>query len=104
MWLTLLLLAASNAQQTCTTGVTIKALDPSIASKGFIARVIATNLTTPRGIAFDKEGNLLVVERTKGITSLQIKEEGSCITGVTKKTVITDPTVGDMINSAINKY
>jgi hypothetical protein len=97
--LILLFATASNAQQKCTSSLAISPIDSSIVSKGFTARVIASNLTTPRGIAFDKEGNLLVVEKTKGITALQIKEEGNCITAVTKKTVITDPTVGGLIKN-----
>jgi hypothetical protein len=43
---------------------------------------------------------LLVVERTKGITALEFKEEGNCITGVTKKTVVTDPTVSNAVRHA----
>jgi 6-phosphogluconolactonase (cycloisomerase 2 family) len=100
VWLTFLYATASNAQKTCASGVSISAIDPFIVSKGFTARVIASGLTTPRGIAFDKQGNLLVVEKTKGITALEIKEEGNCITGVTKKTVTTDPTVGNTMRDA----
>lgn len=48
-------------------GVPFKA--PVTVSPGFSAKVIFSNLTTPRGIAFDSQNNLLVVERGFGITA-----------------------------------
>ncbi|KAK7453287.1 hypothetical protein VKT23_011962 [Stygiomarasmius scandens] len=44
---------------------------PVTTASGFSASVIFSNLTTPRGIAFDSTGNtLLVVERGFGVTAL----------------------------------
>ncbi|EEB88093.1 hypothetical protein MPER_14274, partial [Moniliophthora perniciosa FA553] len=37
---------------------------------GLTAGVVFSNLTAPRGITFDSEGNLLVVERGFGVTAL----------------------------------
>lgn len=42
---------------------------PVTVAAGFAARVIFSNLTAPRGITFDSEQNLLVVERGVGITA-----------------------------------
>ncbi|KAF8646504.1 hypothetical protein AX16_007181 [Volvariella volvacea WC 439] len=42
---------------------------PVTVARGFSAQVIFSNLTTPRGIAFDSSENLLVVERGLGVTA-----------------------------------
>lgn len=42
---------------------------PVTVAPGYSAQVLFSNLTTPRGITFDSEGNLLVVERGFGITA-----------------------------------
>ncbi|KAF2120710.1 soluble quino protein glucose/sorbosone dehydrogenase [Lophiotrema nucula] len=62
---------------------------PSVAS-GYEARLIAQDLESPRGLLFDNKGNLLVVERGKGISSFNVKGDGSCVTLSNKKTVVGD--------------
>jgi hypothetical protein len=58
---------------------------------GFVARLVAQNLTSPRGIKFDNEGALLVVEQDKGITALTLVESGTgCWSVSSRKTVIND--------------
>ncbi|KAF8646502.1 hypothetical protein AX16_007179 [Volvariella volvacea WC 439] len=42
---------------------------PVTVARGFTAQVIFSNLTTPRGIAFDSSENLLAVERGLGVTA-----------------------------------
>ncbi|KAG7097828.1 hypothetical protein E1B28_005145 [Marasmius oreades] len=42
---------------------------PVVVGQGLVADVIFSNLTAPRGIAFDSLGNLLVVERGFGVTA-----------------------------------
>ncbi|EIN09066.1 soluble quino protein glucose dehydrogenase, partial [Punctularia strigosozonata HHB-11173 SS5] len=42
---------------------------PVTAASGLTATPIFGNLTTPRGVAFDADGNLLVVERGLGVTA-----------------------------------
>ncbi|KAG5642240.1 hypothetical protein DXG03_003364 [Asterophora parasitica] len=49
------------------TGVPFKA--PVTVAAGFVAKVAFSNLTAPRGIAFDSEQNLLVIERGFGVTA-----------------------------------
>ena len=55
---------------------------------GYEATLIARNLTKPRGMIFDKEGNLLIVESTKGIASITIKNEGGCLSATPNVTVV----------------
>ncbi|GAB1528256.1 hypothetical protein RhiTH_011448 [Rhizoctonia solani] len=56
--------------------------------EGLSARVIYKNLTTPRGVRFDQDVNLLVVERGKGIIALTERNDATC-GGWEKRTVIT---------------
>ena len=51
---------------------------------GYRAQLIAKNLTKPRGLVFDKDGTLLVIEQQAGITSLTV-EGDDCLT-VTQRT------------------
>ena len=57
---------------------------PSLAA-GYKAQLIARNLTSPRGLIVDSDGQLLVVQQQVGITSLRIQDQGGCLT-VSKKT------------------
>lgn len=66
---------------------------PSVAS-GYVARLVATGLTSPRGIKFDSEDHLLVVEQTVGVTALTLNDAGQgCIIEKSRNTVITDNTL-----------
>ena len=57
---------------------------PSLAA-GYKAQLIAQNLTKPRGLIVDSDGQLLVVQQQVGITSLSIQDQNGCLT-VSKKT------------------
>ncbi|KAI4193806.1 MAG: hypothetical protein LQ350_008132 [Teloschistes chrysophthalmus] len=48
---------------------------PSLAP-GYKAQLIFRNLTKPRGIIVDSNGNLLVVQQQVGVTSLSIEDQG----------------------------
>lgn len=63
------------------------AYPPSVA-KGLSAHVIFNNLTEPRGLRFDGQKNLLVVERLKGISALTFRNDSTCA-GWEKRTVIS---------------
>ncbi|KAK1026138.1 hypothetical protein LTS16_022591 [Friedmanniomyces endolithicus] len=66
---------------------------PSVAS-GYVARLVANNLTKPRGIKFDSNGALLVVEQDVGITALTLADAGQgCLSVASRKTVINDTTL-----------
>lgn len=55
---------------------------------------MTNNLVKPRSIAFDTEGSLVVVEKRKGIPSINLEVGGgSCVTAISKKTAIGDTKV-----------
>ncbi|ESK92644.1 nhl repeat-containing protein [Moniliophthora roreri MCA 2997] len=60
--------------------------NPVVTAPGLTASVVFSNLTAPRGITFDSEGNLLVVERGFGVTAL------SAVTGGFERTVVIEST------------
>ena len=65
----------------------------SVAS-GYRAALVATGLTTPRGIQFDGSGNLLVVEQKMGLTSLHFEDNGGiCVSVKSQKSVVEATTV-----------
>ena len=65
---------------------------PSLAS-GYEARLVAQNLNKPRGLLFDNKGNLLVVEREKGISAFTVESTDACVSLKDKKTVVDDGSV-----------
>jgi len=92
-FVTLLIASTSLAQEICKGS--FPQLDPTIVAKGFTTYVLARNLSSPRGIIFDKEGNLLVLERSKGITALKLKDDNNCMSVASKTAVVTDENVSD---------
>ncbi|KAF7430434.1 hypothetical protein PC9H_006141 [Pleurotus ostreatus] len=65
-------------------------LSPVTTAPGFAAQVIFSNLTAPRGIAFDDQDNLLVVERGLGVTAFTKTTQGGA-SGWERTVVISDP-------------
>lgn len=78
------------ASSSCTSTLQPSYPAPSLAP-GYKAQLIAQNLTKPRGLIFDSDGQLLVVQQQVGITSLSIQDQdgNGCLT-VTKKTDLVD--------------
>ena len=63
---------------------------PSLAD-GYVARLVTSDLRTPRGIKFDSNGALLVVESGHGITALNLEHSANgCISVSSKKSVVSD--------------
>lgn len=82
------------AQTSCSVTLTASYPTPSVAA-GFSARLIANGLTAPRGIIFDSQGHLLVVEQNSGIVALSLADDGGdCLSVSSKVTVINDTSVG----------
>jgi DNA-binding beta-propeller fold protein YncE len=52
---------------------------PLLTVPGWRAAVITNGLTSPRGIAFDKAGNLLVVQSGKGVSALKLNPTTGCL-------------------------
>jgi hypothetical protein len=91
-------LGAVVAQQIC--GGAGVQYEPTIVANGFSTYVLANKLSSPRGIVFDKEGNLLVLEQFKGVTALTLKEENGCITVASKTAASNDPSVSIRTSNA----
>jgi glucose/arabinose dehydrogenase len=89
-----LLFAGKSLAQSCPGG--FPESDPAITAKGFTAQVIAKNLTNPRGIIFDNDGNLLVLEKFRGVAALKLRENGNCVTVESNTRVVSDGTVSNI--------
>ncbi|KAF2495821.1 soluble quino protein glucose dehydrogenase [Lophium mytilinum] len=86
-------IASAQSMQTCSTTLSPKNAAPSVAP-GWDVKVVATGLTSPRGIIFDTSGHLLVVQRNTGIVSLPLTDNGgSCVTAGKPTVVIKDKTL-----------
>jgi hypothetical protein len=91
--LLLLLLFGSSAAQSCSNKLNVTYPAP-VAASGWQYRLIANGFRRPRGIAFDSDGGLLVVESGVGLTHLTLNDEGgTCLTVASKKTLIADRNV-----------
>lgn len=79
-----LLLALVKAQSNCSSS--IKAITSPTASNGFAWDIIATNVSSPRGIIFDSKGRLLIVQQGTGILALSLSNN-SCAQ-ITQTTIV----------------
>lgn len=71
--------SASGSAPACSTTIAPQHAQPSVAP-GWNAQVVASGLSSPRGIIFDSEGHLLVVQQGHGISSLTLTgDEGACV-------------------------
>jgi hypothetical protein len=80
----------------CSTTLTpTNSVQPSVAS-GYRAQLIATGLSSPRSIQFDKAGNLLVVEQNNGdgsVSALTLQDNGGTCLSVTSHTTLVTQSV-----------
>lgn len=65
---------------------------PSVA-KGYSATLVANGLSSPRGIAFDTAGNLLIIQSGHGVEALTFANNSGCISLTSKKAVVNATTV-----------
>ena len=63
-----------------------------IAADGWSFKVVASGLNSPRGILFDGNGGLLVVQQGAGIIHLALNDSGGVNVGVSKTTNIVNST------------
>ncbi|KAL7932637.1 soluble quino protein glucose dehydrogenase [Trichoderma chlorosporum] len=78
------------AAQTCSNTLNVTYPAP-VAASGWEYRLVANGLSRPRGIAFDDNGGLLVVESGVGLTHRTLNDEGgTCLTVKSNKTLIAD--------------
>ena len=88
----LILPALGEVPSSCLSTLTpTNSIKPSVAS-GYRAALVATGLTVPRGIQFDKFGNLLVVEQSIGLTSLHLEDNGGICVSVKSQNVVVEST------------
>lgn len=79
--------------QSCSNNLSVTYPAP-VAASGWQFRLIANGFTRPRGIAFDNDGGLLVVESGVGLTHLTLNDEGgTCLTVKSQKRLISDENV-----------
>ena len=91
----LALSAAAVAQQACPVSVSSSVPVPSVAP-GFEARLVVSNLTEPRGIEFDRNGHLLVVQQNAGIVALTLNDDGgACLSERSRSVVVDNPAVSN---------
>lgn len=60
------------------------------AAKGWSYQLVANGFKKPRGIEFDKDGSLLVIDAGAGLVHLSLKDEGNTCLSVGKKTTLID--------------
>ncbi|KAM0426680.1 hypothetical protein ACHAPT_007996 [Fusarium lateritium] len=61
-----------------------------IAADGWSYRLVASELSRPRGILFDTEGALIVVDTGVGLVHLELEDQGQTCLRVRKKTVLLE--------------
>lgn len=102
-WLGAAQTQSSIASASCSPTLTASSHAAPSVAPGYVARLVANNLTTPRGIIFDKQGALLVVEQNTGITALNFVDAGSdCVSVSSRRTVINDTTLNHGIEISNN--
>lgn len=69
---------AQTAAPACQSSIAPQHAAPSVVP-GFRVEVVANGLRDPRGILFDSEGGLLVVEQGHGISRLRLTGDGPCV-------------------------
>jgi hypothetical protein len=63
-----------------------------IIADGWSFQLVATGLSSPRGILFDSNGGLLVVQQGVGVIYLALSDDGNGCVGVSKTTTLINST------------
>ena len=69
---------AQTTAAACQSSIAPQHAAPSVAP-GFRVEVVANGLRDPRGVLFDSEGGLLVVEQGHGVSRLRLTGDGACV-------------------------
>ncbi|KAM3555156.1 hypothetical protein MY1884_005731 [Beauveria asiatica] len=59
-----------------------------VAAQGWSYQLVANGFTKPRGIQFDHDGGLLVIDAGAGLVHLSLKDDGNTCVSVDKKTTL----------------
>ncbi|KAF2018623.1 soluble quino protein glucose dehydrogenase [Aaosphaeria arxii CBS 175.79] len=71
--------SSATSAQACSSTISPQHGQPSVAP-GWTVQVVASGLSSPRGLKFDSEGNLLVVQQDVGISRLRLtNDDGACV-------------------------
>lgn len=94
------------AQTTCSDNLNRQSFQKLIVAPGFRARLVTNNVISPRGMVFDKDDNLLVVEKGVGISALKLKDDGgACVSVATKSSARADTKVrSDSVTNSPSKW
>lgn len=72
---------------------TLKSSYPApVVGDGWSYQLVANNLSAPRGILFDDQGGLLVVQQGAGVVHLEFTDGGSTCLSLSKKTHLINST------------
>ncbi|CAM1506504.1 Fc.00g061450.m01.CDS01 [Cosmosporella sp. VM-42] len=83
--------SVSAADSNCTNSLQVSYPAP-VAADGWAYQLVATNLTRPRGILFDTEGGIIIVDSTVGLVHFTLKDDGgTCVEVDEKKTLVENP-------------
>lgn len=96
------LLSIASAQTACSSF--LKTSDSATIAPGYQVGLVATGLARPRGIQFDRDGHLLVVEAPKdgspAVSALTLNDSGGiCVSEASRKTVVQ----GQGVTKALQK-
>jgi glucose/arabinose dehydrogenase len=97
-WSVVLTTRAQTTASSCSSSIAPQHVAPSVAP-GFRVQVVANGLRDPRGIMFDREGGLLVVEQGHGVSRLSLGGEGACLSvqGEVQKVIEDESVSSDLI-------
>lgn len=78
------------AQQSCDSNTLEVSYPKPTAADGWSYRLVAQDLRKPRGIVFDSEGGLLVIDQGAGLAHFSLEDNGGTCVSVSKKTALMD--------------
>lgn len=79
---------AVSAADTCSNSLSVSYPAP-VTAEGWSYRLVANGFTKPRGIIFDSDGGLIVVDSGVGLVHLTLKDEGgTCVSVAENKTLV----------------
>lgn len=81
--------------------------DDPIVGSGWTAQLVAQDLNAPRGIAFDKNGALLVVQQGSGILHMTFADNGgTCLVVNQTRAVVnnTDVSTADLCSASSSSF
>jgi glucose/arabinose dehydrogenase len=87
---TIAAVAAGASSSSCPSNTLSVSYPTPVAASGWSYRLIADGFTKPRGIAFDSDGGLLVIDSGVGLAHLKFNDEGGTCLTVANKTMLVE--------------